>query len=112
METQMLRLSLILALLLTAAPTLADQKAGKFCPPGLAKKTPACVPPGLARQWHPGDIIEDRDGIHIITYPLRYGLPPLGPGERYVVIGGQILKVNLATWEVLTLFQAIEILLD
>lgn len=112
----MLRLVLILSLALSAAPALAD-KGPAFCPPGLAKKAVPCVPPGLAKKglyhWQPGDIVDqDEPDIHIILYPERYQLPPLGPGERYIVIGGQILKVDEATWEVITLMQAIDILLD
>lgn len=112
----MLRMSLVLALLLANFPALAENTGHGFCPPGLAKKAVPCVPPGLAkkgvRYWQPGDVVDPTDYFHFITYPDRYGLPPLGPGERYIVIGGQILKVNQATWEVITLFQAVEILLD
>lgn len=112
----MLRVLLILALVLASFPALADNKNPGFCPPGLAKKAIPCVPPGLAkkgfRYWHPGDFVDPSDDFHFIIYPDRYGLPPLGPGERYIVIGGQILKVDKATWEVITLFQAVEILLD
>jgi hypothetical protein len=36
------------ALQLSADPALA--KNNKGCPPGLAKKSPACVPPGLAKK--------------------------------------------------------------
>jgi hypothetical protein len=112
----MLRLALTLALTLPALSALADAKGPEFCPPGLAKKAVPCMPPGLAKQgqrlWQPGDLVDPAEPYHLILYPTRYGLPPLLPGERYIVIGGQILKVDEATWEVITLFQAIEILLD
>lgn len=109
-------LTLTLSLALSAAPALAD-KDPAFCPPGLAKKAVPCVPPGLAKKgqhhWHPGDIVDrDETDLHVILYPNRYQLPPLGPDERYIVIGGQILKVNEATWEVITLMQVIDVLLD
>lgn len=109
-------LPLILAALLAGSPALADKKGDDFCPPGLAKKSVPCVPPGQAkkgvRHWEPGDVVDQDEEVHIITYPIRYGLPPLGPGERYIVIGGQILKVDTATWKVITILQAIDILLD
>ena len=33
-----------------ALPGTAMAKGAKHCPPGLAKKSPACVPPGLAKK--------------------------------------------------------------
>ena len=60
-------LCVLLAIALTG-PVEAGQKA---CPPGLAKKDPACVPPGQARKgWHRGDYVGDRD-YHRIRYPDR-----------------------------------------
>jgi hypothetical protein len=57
---------------LAASPALADRKNEKgnkghrgearasFCPPGLSKKDPACVPPGQARKARVDDHDDDR----------------------------------------------------
>lgn len=119
----MRRLPLRLVLALAAAGVAAGADpvfAGpKGCPPGLAKKSPACIPPGQANiyqpepeDWlHPGDSIRDFDR-HLIRYPDRYGLDPLRPGERYYVVNGQILRVSEETYEVLDVIRAVSALLD
>lgn len=87
----------------------------KSCPPGLAKKNPPCVPPGLAKQgvrsWAPGDYVGDADA-HWITYADRYGLPPLAPGQRYVIIGNRVYAVAEDTYTILSVLQAVEAILD
>ncbi len=106
----------LLAALVAAAPVHAG---GGFCPPGLAKKSPACVPPGQAKKYRHeeherfrrGDRIDHYD-YHLIRYPDRYGLDPLRPGERYYVIDGQILRVDQETYEVLDVIRAVSALLD
>ena len=63
------------------------------CPPGLAKKTPACVPPGLARSGGYG--IGDRlDREYILIDRRPYGLPPLAEGQAYVRVGDAILVLD------------------
>ena len=112
----------ILALLALALAVPADakdknKKGGEsgFCPPGLAKKSVPCVPPGLARKegrdFQFGDRISD-DDYHLVTYPGRYGLPLLGPNERYVIVNGQILKVDRDTFAVISLIRAVDAILD
>ena len=105
-------LGTILAALLTS-PALANPPG---CPPGLAKKSPPCVPPGQAKKgvfvWKPGDFVPPDRISHWITRPYLYGLPPLGLGERYVVVNGQILAVDYRTLKVIALFQLIRKLLD
>lgn len=81
----------ILALALLAAPTVAEAagKNGKNCPPGLAKKTPACVPPGLAKKgvtaedrgYDVGDRIKDPDYIILQT-----GDRVIFDGREYIVV--------------------------
>jgi len=109
------RPALVLGLLGAMAlgqPALADTRA---CPPGLAKKSPACVPPGQARKAYRGidvgDHIGDRDR-HLIRYPDRYGLRPLRAGERYFVVDGNILRVDERSFEVLDFIRATAELLD
>ncbi len=50
-----------------------------FCPPGLAKKNPPCVPPGLAKSCIPGEYRQDDD------YWRGYydGQNWLGDGDHY-----------------------------
>lgn len=105
-------IALLVCLLPLAAPALASPPGG--CPPGLAKKNPPCVPPGLAKSdgWQEGEVVPPEVVTHVIVYPWRYDLPPPGPGERYIVVGNQILKVDEDSYAVIALFQAIDILLD
>ncbi len=106
----MKRISLILiALLIASAATAKNNKhnpSNGFCPPGLAKKTPACVPPGLAKKFAPGSIIPDQNYDWILN-PLDFQLPDLAEGEAYVQIGDAFVKVNKETLEILNLYDAI-----
>lgn len=81
----------LLALALALPAQAAPPHGG--CPPGLAKKSPACVPPGLARQagWSVG---ERFDGDLRRIDRTRYGLPPLRDGEAYIRVGDQILRLD------------------
>ncbi len=96
------------------------QAGGSFCPPGLAKKSPACVPPGQAKKYRHGtherirrgDSLHEYDHYHLIRHPGRYGLVPLGPGERYYVVNGQILRVSEDSYEVLDVIRSVAALLD
>lgn len=107
---------ILLIAALTLAGTAAPALAGNgHCPPGLAKKSPSCVPPGLAKKQHRGPRIGDRVhdyDHHLIRYPDRYDLPPLRRGERYYVVDGQILRVNNETYEILDFIRATAALLD
>ena len=84
------------------------------CPPGLAKKTPACVPPGLAKQVMP-QVGDHLDGAHfgtryiLIRDPGRYGLDPYG---TYYRVDGQVIQVNRETQEVLALIGAVSAILN
>lgn len=104
----------VLAALVAAVPAHAG---GGSCPPGLAKKSPACIPPGQAKKSYErqrlgvGDSIRDYD-YHLIRYPDRYGLEPLRRGERYYVVDGRILRVSESTYEVLDVIRAVSALLD
>ncbi|MDP3263421.1 MAG: RcnB family protein [Tabrizicola sp.] len=111
---QTLRIILATALALSLTPAFADGKSG-HCPPGLAKKDVPCVPPGQAKKraaWHEGDVVNRDDIRHVIRYPDRYELPPLRAGEEYVVIGNRIVKVDSQTGRILTLYRALDSLLD
>lgn len=72
------------------------------CPPGLAKKNPPCVPPGLARKYGRGDVIYG--DYRIIGHPGRYGLDP---NETYYRVGDYVYRVDHDTREVLDLIGAV-----
>ncbi|EAQ01467.1 hypothetical protein OB2597_01222 [Pseudooceanicola batsensis HTCC2597] len=80
----------------------------KGCPPGLAKKSPACVPPGQAKthRLDIGDRLQD-DGFGtryvLVRDPGRYGLDPYG---TYYEIAGQVYQVDRETHDVLALIGA------
>ena len=98
-----MKASLIAALAafaMASVPIIADAagKSGKHCPPGLAKKTPACVPPGLAKK---GVTAEDRgydigDRIPDTEYViLAEGDRVIFEGREYVVVdtdNGTVLR--------------------
>jgi len=95
---------------LAADPALA--KNNKGCPPGLAKKSVPCVPPGQAKKiWGVGDYVGDYD-YHRVRYPDRYGLPPLGRGQRYLIVDGNILVVDEDTYTIVTVLRAVSSILD
>lgn len=48
--TRIIALALAATLVLPAGAAIAKEKGGRHCPPGLAKKDPACVPPGQAKK--------------------------------------------------------------
>lgn len=96
----------------SSGPAMAKNKS---CPPGLAKKSPPCVPPGQARKrgyhLHRGDRIDDRD-YRWLRYPDDYGLPRLPRGQRYYVVDGNIYRVDQETYEILDFVRALGALLD
>ncbi|NNF91465.1 MAG: hypothetical protein HKM96_08770, partial [Boseongicola sp.] len=75
------------------APDTAYAK-DKGCPPGLAKKSPACVPPGLAKKGVKRDGYteirrDDRDRYHDRDDDYVYGDWRRGdrlPRDRYVIL--------------------------
>lgn len=90
------------------------------CPPGLAWRTPACVPPGLARQgvttedwigpvttdYHEGDFLLLDDFVRITDLD-RYGLPVLPEGQQYAVIDGTLVRLDSESYQILQLIRAI-----
>lgn len=94
------------------------------CPPGLAKKSPACVPPGLARQgvttqeyldlsddeWENAtannpDLLDGNPEADttddLMTGPLTsdeiaamFGIAPPAQGQTYGVIDGQVVELG------------------
>ncbi|HEX2804274.1 MAG TPA: hypothetical protein VHN55_09900 [Sphingomicrobium sp.] len=65
--------------ILDADEALARKYGGALCPPGLAKKTPACMPPGQAKRIF-------REGQRVAgnyRYYTPYGDIPLSLRDRY-----------------------------
>lgn len=106
-------------LALAGLPALADGKgkghakgqAAKACPPGLAKKEPACLPPGQAKAQD--------DGPYVLGDRLwREDQPVLSPRDHgledgsYYVVDGQLYRVDPATMKVIALLGLAEDLLD
>jgi len=86
--------------------------ASAACPPGLAKKNPPCVPPGLARQsggerYRIGDRLPD--GFIILRSPSRYGLDPR---YTYYERNGYVVHVDRESRKILNLIGAVADLLQ
>lgn len=96
-------------------PGPARDKAGhrRDCPPGLAKKSDACVPPGHARkakhqadrQHHPERIVP-RDARPVRDLE-RYGLRPAPRGQRYYIVDGKLVRVDTHTNRILSVIRSI-----
>ncbi|MDM7255240.1 MAG: hypothetical protein P3W90_000910 [Paracoccus sp. (in: a-proteobacteria)] len=85
----------------------------RACPPGLAKKDPACTPPGQAKKAgvRVGAIYDPSD-VHIVRVPGLYGLGPLVPGSKYAIIGNQLVRIDPATYKVLSVIRLVDAILD
>jgi len=99
-------LPILLTALLLAAPAgvIAKDHGREGCPPGLAKKSPPCVPPGLAKKgyssdgWRDGREHDAAEGYLFDHYrrgdrlprdryvALRTGDHVIFNGERYTVV--------------------------
>ncbi|SDH96933.1 excinuclease ABC subunit A [Lutimaribacter saemankumensis] len=91
-----------------AAGLPADAAGPKACPPGLAKKSPACIPPGqVGKAYRVGDRITG-DYV-VIRNAGRWGLDP---NETYYRIGDQVLRVDRDTKMVLDLIGAAAAILN
>jgi len=87
------------AFALTGVPALAESV--KDCPPGLAKKDPACIPPGqVGKSWTPDRIYVEGDRIRgdYVIIPREeweeLSLTPIEDDTVYVVIDNQIVRVK------------------
>jgi hypothetical protein len=85
-----------------AKPTAGNRYNGMACPPGLAKKPQACIPPGQLRK---GDRLPDSWASRYSRYDAlpdffrsRY---PLDSRYRYVQNEGRVLVVDAATRAIL-----------
>lgn len=86
-----------------------DVEPNRFCPPGLAKKEPACIPPGqvdkiMRTEW-------DEDRFLPITDYSRYGLDRPGDNWGYYVVDNSIVRVDNRTHEILSIVRLIDAIL-
>lgn len=81
------------------------------CPPGLAKKSPSCLPPGQAKRLRVGSVL-DWNRAHLVRRPGLYGLAGAPDGQRYAIVDGQLLRVDAGTAKVLAVIRAVEAILD
>lgn len=109
---------LLFVALVATMPMMTGQVAfadsGK-CPPGLAKKTAPCVPPGQAKkgvtsaEWlgrdRVGDVVDQDDLIFLDDFVL-YDLRPLPYGQRYAVFDDQIVVIDRESYQILQLIRA------
>jgi hypothetical protein len=81
----------------------------KGCPPGLAKKSIPCVPPGQAKGWQVGAPLPRGLDYAILGADdwRRMGLRHPGDGNRYVMVDNRVLRMNQATREVLEAIVAV-----
>jgi hypothetical protein len=82
----MKRLIPIVAILALSSTAAAFANGPDHCPPGLAKKTPACVPPGLAMKYEAGDRIDPETDRRVIRDWDDLGLPRPGEDEIYIAL--------------------------
>lgn len=75
----------------------SERAASGRCPPGLAKKNNACLPPGQAKKWTRGRPLP-RDVIYYeVPRPLIERLGPPPSGYRYVRVASDILMIAVGT---------------
>lgn len=72
-------------------------RAGKGCPPGLAKKNNGCMPPGQAKKWRVGHAMPADVVIYAVPQPILVMLPPPPPRHRYVRVAGDILLIAVGS---------------
>jgi Ni/Co efflux regulator RcnB len=75
------------------------EKHGRgHCPPGLAKKNNGCLPPGQAKKRYAVGQPLAREIVIVEPPPelvVRIGAP--GPGYRYAVVDGDLVKLAIGT---------------
>ncbi|MDN5862485.1 MAG: hypothetical protein L0H19_03460 [Salinisphaera sp.] len=88
---------------------IRDYYRGMFrsghCPPGLAKKHNGCLPPGQAKKWRIGHRLPAGVLYHDLPHALAARLGYDDPGYRLIRVGGDILRVALATGVVVDALQ-------
>lgn len=88
------------------------QVQARSCPPGLAKKDPACLPPGQAKKGIGVGQIVDLDRVHVISRPGLYGLGSAPAGQRYAIVNGRLVRVDRDTGRILSILRVVDAILD
>ncbi|WP_119419715.1 RcnB family protein [Desertibaculum subflavum] len=74
-----------------------DYFNARGCPPGLAKKSNGCLPPGQAKKWAVGHPLP-RDVIsYDLPHELVIKLRPPPAGYRYVRVAADLLMIAVGT---------------
>ena len=73
----------------------------RHCPPGLAKKTPACIPPGQAKKYSIGQPLPRWVDYWPVPGDVLARLPAAPHGAQYVWVDRDILLISEATKKVL-----------
>ncbi len=73
----------------------------RHCPPGLAKKRPACVPPGQAKKWRKGYPLPHDVVFVPVPDDLLVHLHPVPAGYQYVRVDKDILLIGEASKKVI-----------
>ena len=81
------------------------------CPPGPAKKDPACAPPGKARQTAVGSVI-DPGSTHLVSRPGLYGLGEPPRGQRYAIVNGRLVRIDRESGRILSIIRIVDAILD
>ncbi|MFB2532273.1 hypothetical protein ACEYYA_08895 [Paracoccus sp. p3-h83] len=76
------------------------------CPPGLAKKEPACIPPGQVGRIRAA--LARDIGVARIDDPLRLGLPIPDGAWDYALVEGTIIRFDPATRDLLGLVRQVD----
>jgi len=122
--------AMALGVLLALSTAMQADASPKGCPPGLAKKSVPCVPPGQVNKgwkgdyddghdddddddddgdhdhvtiWHTGDVLPGDVNYLVINaadWP-RYNLLQPNDGGRYILVGNEILQVSRDTLTVI-----------
>ncbi|NOD63466.1 MULTISPECIES: hypothetical protein [unclassified Ruegeria] len=107
MTKSLVTIAMLAAMALAPVTAVAKNKNG-HCPPGLAKKSIPCVPPGQAKKiYRNGDFI--RNDYRWVDNPYRYGL---NRNYSYIRAGDYVYRVDPDTRKVLNLIGAVADILN
>lgn len=77
--------------------TYYGAKKSRYCPPGLAKKSHGCTPPGQAKRWTKGQPLQADVVYYNLPSNLLYELGQTPRGQKVVRVGEDILLINAVT---------------
>lgn len=72
-------------------------RAGKSCPPGLAKKHNGCLPPGQAKKWVVGRVLPREIIYYSVAPSVLVRLGPAPAGHQFVRVASDILLIAIGT---------------